>query len=98
MEKSKLETLQKEIRKILLRDWDPIGIRDEEYAQDEYDLYIDHIISLLINVGTYEELLNFLEFVILERMELPLSENLKCANKLTVRNILKLAPPPSVKQ
>lgn len=32
-----------EIRRILLASWDPIAIRQEPRAQDEYDAYIDRI-------------------------------------------------------
>ena len=32
-----------EIQKILLREWDPIGIQDIPEAQDEYDSYIPFI-------------------------------------------------------
>ena len=35
------------IRHILLADWDPIGIRDEPEAQDEYDSYLPAILGLL---------------------------------------------------
>ena len=32
--------IQSQIREILLRDWDPIGVRQETRAQDEYDGYV----------------------------------------------------------
>src|SRR5258708_22472509 len=39
--------IQSQIREILLRDWDPIGVRDEARAQDEYDSYIGGVYRLL---------------------------------------------------
>lgn len=36
-----------EVRKILLRDWDPIGIGDNVYLTDEYDRYLPEIIKVL---------------------------------------------------
>ncbi|MCW3100549.1 MAG: hypothetical protein JWL77_6167 [Chthonomonadaceae bacterium] len=35
------------IRRIFLEDWDPIGIRDEPNAQDEYDAYLGGMYTLL---------------------------------------------------
>jgi hypothetical protein len=39
--------LQDAIRRVLLRDWDPIGVRDAPEAQDEYDGYIGGVYRLL---------------------------------------------------
>lgn len=33
------------VRRILLEEWDPIGIRDVKAARDEYDDYARHILS-----------------------------------------------------
>ena len=35
-----------------MREWDPIGARDEPNAQDEYDSYAMQIYSLLMKPGT----------------------------------------------
>ncbi|KKB10637.1 hypothetical protein VE25_16995 [Devosia geojensis] len=35
------------VRKMLLQDWDPIGVRDEPAAQDEYDAYLPAVLHLL---------------------------------------------------
>jgi hypothetical protein len=35
------------VRLILMRDWDPIGIKDEPAAQDEYDAYIQPLLRLV---------------------------------------------------
>lgn len=39
--------IQAAIGKILLEDWDPIGIRDVREAQDEYDHFIGGVYRLL---------------------------------------------------
>ncbi len=39
---------QQEIHRILLQEWDPIGIADEPEAQHEYDNYIPKIHGMLI--------------------------------------------------
>ena len=36
-----------DVRHILLAEWDPIGIRDEPAAEDEYDAYATEIVSLI---------------------------------------------------
>ncbi|MBB4294016.1 hypothetical protein GGE16_006113 [Rhizobium leguminosarum] len=37
------------IRKILLTEWDPIGVSDIPEAQDEYDAYADTVCGMLVN-------------------------------------------------
>lgn len=37
------------IRKILLTEWDPIGVSDIPEAQDEYDAYADTVFGMLAN-------------------------------------------------
>lgn len=37
-----------EVRRVLLREWDPIGIRDEPGAQDEYDSYAPEIVAMIV--------------------------------------------------
>jgi len=39
--------IQAQIREVLLREWDPIGVRDEPRAQDEYDSYVGGVYRLL---------------------------------------------------
>lgn len=46
-ERVRLLRVQEEIRWILLHEWDPIGIREEPGAQDEYDSYVGPICTLL---------------------------------------------------
>jgi len=43
-----------EIRRVLLNVWDPIGIRDEENAKDEYDSYIGDVFRLLVSGASDE--------------------------------------------
>ena len=37
------------IRKIMLTEWDPIGVSDISAAQDEYDVYADTVTRMLAN-------------------------------------------------
>jgi hypothetical protein len=45
MKKSRLLPLVKEI---LFREWDPIGVNDNEKCRDEYDNYATSVIQLLL--------------------------------------------------
>lgn len=38
--------IQEEIRRVLLHEWDPIGVRDTPAAHDEYDSYVAGIYRL----------------------------------------------------
>ena len=59
------------IRSILLTDWDPIGIKDEPKAADEYDEYIGDLSALLKNAASAEEIANYLVKIEREFMGLP---------------------------
>jgi hypothetical protein len=41
--------IQAAIGRILLHDWDPIGVRDVPEAQDEYDSYVGGVYGLLVS-------------------------------------------------
>jgi hypothetical protein len=48
--------IQAAIAKILLEDWDPIGVHDVPEAQDEYDSYVAGVYRLLAAGATPAEL------------------------------------------
>ena len=56
----KAKQYHREIRKILLQDWDPIGVSDIPEAQDEYDSYIGGVYSKLIRQVPKHELIDYL--------------------------------------
>lgn len=58
------------IRQALLEEWDPIGIRHEPEAQDEYDAYLGSIFGLLARSAPDEELIVYLNWVEAEHMGL----------------------------
>jgi len=39
--------IQRSIAEVLLRNWDPIGVRDHPQAQDEYDAYVGGVYRLI---------------------------------------------------
>lgn len=46
-DKQRIHQAKLQIRHVLLEEWDPIGVRDEPLAQDEYDGYLGGIYGLL---------------------------------------------------
>jgi len=59
-------TIQDQIRAVLNSDWDPIGVADT--VDDEYDMYIGHIYSLLATNTHEQAIADYLLWVELERM------------------------------
>jgi len=83
-------TIQDQIRHVLNSDWDPIGVAD--IVDDEYDMYIGHIHSLLTTDTSEQDIAEYLSWVELERMGLtgtPMRQRLRVA-----RNLKSLHLPP----
>jgi len=79
-------TIQDQIRVVLNGDWDPIGVAD--VVDDEYDMYIAQIHSLLVANSTEETIAEHVLGIERERMGLtgtPMSQLLRVAANL--RNI-----------
>ena len=55
--------------------WDPIGIKDEPNAQDEYDSYIGGVYELLVTGALDERISEHLLSIVTERMGLPAGKN-----------------------
>src|SRR2546430_14820985 len=60
--------IQAQIREVLLREWDPIGVRDEPRAQDEYDAYVGGVYRLIASGATARELAEHLARVEAEQL------------------------------
>lgn len=60
MDKSQIRLLTSQIRHVLMEFWDPIGVKDEPNAQDEYDCCIGGIVHLLTEGGTDEQITDYL--------------------------------------
>lgn len=61
---------QSAIKRILLEDWDPIGISSLPDAQNEYDGYVAEVYRLLSRGATRSELIDYLWWVETEHMGL----------------------------
>ena len=62
--------IMNKIQKILLKEWDPIGIPDIPEAQDEYDSYIPAIYKIIQSKKPESELFDYLWWVETEHMGL----------------------------
>ncbi len=49
-----------EVRNLVMKNWDPIGVDDIPEAQDEYDAYIPVICQLLLNNASRKDLFDYL--------------------------------------
>lgn len=53
--------MQKDIRTVLINDWDPVGIGNNSNLSDEYDGYIGPIIQILMQKSSIESIVLYLE-------------------------------------
>jgi ribosome-binding protein aMBF1 (putative translation factor) len=63
------------IQKILLTEWDPIGVSDIPEAQDEFNTYADTVSGMLTNrAASVDDIAQYLFKVATEQMGLSYSE------------------------
>ncbi len=55
-QKIRVQKLSDAVRNVLLYEWDPIGIKHEMGAQDEYDSYVPRIVDALLNDADIDSL------------------------------------------
>src|SRR5579859_7175141 len=60
IDKEESRRIAKEIRRALLDVWDPIGIRNEPNAQDEYDSYLGRVFRILTTGATDVQIADWL--------------------------------------
>ncbi len=71
-DKARIRAAKLQMRRILLEEWDPIGIADEPLAQDEYDSYLGHIYDLLSRSASEAEIARHLNQI--ETVSMGMSE------------------------
>lgn len=59
-DKQKIREAKLQIRRVLLEEWDPIGIAEDPLAQDEYDGYLGGIYNFLEQNATEAEIVHHL--------------------------------------
>ena len=66
--KEESRRIRVEIGRVLLEIWDPIGVRDEPNAQDEYNNYVGHLYELLVSRAPEAKLSEYLYWVAHKQM------------------------------
>jgi hypothetical protein len=87
VDKYESRRIRGEIRRVLMSDWDPIGVRDEPNAQDEYDSYLGDVFDLLTGGASDERISEHLWRIVTERMELPAKKDDMQSTVLALRQI-----------
>ena len=67
-DKARIRQTKLQMRKVLLEDWDPIGIGKEPNAQDEYDMYLGSLYMLLLEKASEDAIAARLLWIETERM------------------------------
>jgi hypothetical protein len=68
IDKAESRRVRVEIRRVLVNVWDPIGVKNEPNAQDEYDGYIGKLFELLISDAPDTDLVEHLYWAAHDRM------------------------------
>jgi hypothetical protein len=93
IEKYESHRIKIAIRHVLMDLWDPIGIKDEPGAQDEYDAYIGGVYELLITGASEDSIEDHLWRIVTERMGLDAAK--KSDMSETVKALRQIPLPPS---
>ena len=99
MNKAASREYRRQIGRILLEQWDPIGVADEPMAADEYEEYVYGVFRLLLNGAPASAIAEHLAKVERERMGMDgasSSRNLAVANALRALSIPADGSRPSV--
>jgi len=70
IEKYESRRIRRDIRRVLLTVWDPIGVKDAPEAQDEYDGYLGDVFALLTEGKSDDAIVDYLLRVVNESMGL----------------------------
>jgi hypothetical protein len=81
MDKNRSREIRREIRRVLLEEWDPIGVKDVPEAQDEYDGYLGGVYHLLADGASADSIIDHLFTIESDRMGLP------CKDKSLLRPV-----------
>jgi hypothetical protein len=91
MDKATLRELRRQVGRILLEQWDPIGVADEPMATDEYEGYVYGVLRLLLDSAPASAIANHLAKVERERMGM---HGVSSSHHLAVANALRALPIP----
>jgi len=68
IDKDRSRRIRASIQTTLMTSWDPIGVKDEPMAADEYDMYLGDIYGLLTHEETESSIAAYLREIEIKRM------------------------------
>lgn len=68
--------IEKIVQDILMKDWDPIGVKNNPNAKAEYDGYALRLVGMLYNGCSEGQIADYLNTVVAEELGLPIDEGL----------------------
>jgi hypothetical protein len=89
IDKADSRRIRVQIRHVLLEIWDPIGVKDEPSAQNEYDGYLGEVYELLTRQASDEAIQDHLWRIVTEGMGLDAA---KRSDMLDTVNALRRIP------
>jgi len=89
IDKERGRRIRTAIREVLMRDWDPIGVKDEPMAADEYDMYLGDIYGLLAREAPETSISAYLREIEIKRMGFA---DFQTPHRLDVARALKMIP------
>lgn len=84
-DKERSREIRRQIRRVLLEKWDPIGISED--SPDEYDMYFGSVYELLKRDAEVGEIIEYLRWVESSRMELNSPEHKRNAAAIALKEI-----------
>ena len=70
VDKERSREIRGHIRRVLMAEWDPIGVSDTAEAADEYDSYIGGVYELLERGASEASICAYLRNIEVDRMEM----------------------------
>ena len=97
IDKYESRRIRVDIRHVLMSVWDPIGIKDERNAQDEYDGYLGGVYQLLVSGASDEQIADHLWRIVTERMGLSAARKTDMADTVKALRDIKLPKQPATR-
>lgn len=66
--------IEKQVKDILMNDWDPIGVKNNPNAKAEYDEYALRIVGMLYNGSNENKIAEYLNIVVTQDLGLPAND------------------------
>jgi hypothetical protein len=86
--KDRLITIDDQIRQVLLRDWDPLRLRNDVVARDRYEPYVAAISQVLKGARSKEALLGILHRA--KAKDFGLIDFPRTRNRIAARKLLEI--------